>query len=211
MFLAIDIETNGLPRGRALDDPAYPRMVEAAAVMFDDDGSVVSSFHSYVRPSDWSISRGAQKVHGISEIRAGKVGIDEVLVAVNLVHLSACCEAMVSYSTFDRDVVASALIRSGRPANKWNRPGLRWIDLQAISTPVVDERFDDGGQKWPTLSSAMTTIIGAAHDDAHTALGDAVAAMRLFIALRDRGLVSDMGNHTAGAPAQIIEGNSLNG
>lgn len=193
IYAAIDFETTGLPNGRDLTDPAYPRIVQAGAVMFDDAGKVLSSLHCYVRP-DWPISSGAQKVHGITEMRAGKAGIREDLVLIAIVHMSACCEAVVTYSGFDRVIVEAGLIRLGREKDRqtWTRPGLRWIDMQTVATPIVNERFEDGGQKWPALKTAMETIIGSSHEDAHDALGDAVAAMRLFLTCSRRGLIADM-------------------
>ena len=77
MYLVYDTETTGLPK--SYDAPLndfdnWPRVVQLAWQIHDFDGSLAEVKNFIVKPEDFIIPRGAEKIHGISTDRANREG-----------------------------------------------------------------------------------------------------------------------------------------
>lgn len=58
MYLFIDTETTGLPLKRQdadVEAGVWPNMVSIAWILTTQDGTIVTSFYSIIKPEDWVI------------------------------------------------------------------------------------------------------------------------------------------------------------
>ena len=77
MFLIFDTETTGLPRNwkaPLIDGDNWPRCIQIAWQLHDNDGSCVAHEDYLVLPNDFVIPYDAEKIHGISTALAEKEG-----------------------------------------------------------------------------------------------------------------------------------------
>lgn len=190
--LAISLETTDLPRGRPIEEPAYPRMIQIGGVQFTGDGNVFGLIYNRVRQEDARTSRGAEKVHGLSDRITGSTGIKEAVAIGWVVSSLQVCTHVVGWGLgFDLDVIRSGLLRHGKSPDLI-RPRLVKIDLMQICTPIVNKQDEDGRQVWPTLSEGYEHIMGKSLEGARDGLRDAQACRDIFMALLERGLLPDV-------------------
>ena len=72
MLLFIDTETTGLPKPASDDFERWPRVVQLAWSLYDQDG-IRESVHSFIiYPTDFTIPHNAASIHGITTDRAKK-------------------------------------------------------------------------------------------------------------------------------------------
>ena len=77
MFLIFDTETTGLPKrwdAPISDLNNWPRVVQLAWQLHDEDGSLVSNKTYVIKPVDFDIPFESEKVHGISTLLATQIG-----------------------------------------------------------------------------------------------------------------------------------------
>lgn len=192
MFAVIDVETTDLLRkGAALDDPSQPHIIQASALLCEEDGSIRSALRdAYVKPGDdWRITPGAARTHGITLQDARRWGQALAVVLGHVVGLCANVRTIVAYGSFDFDVVTSELLRMGKSTRSWDRPGLQKVDVMEAATVPADLVREDGTRKWPSLSEAVVTLLGREHEGAHSSWWDANATLELFLHLRARGFI----------------------
>jgi|GEM_PF-3037820 len=192
-FLSFDTETTDLIKpGQTIEAEDFPRLKQIGMVQFDDLGEVYGREEKLVASEAYS-KRGAERVHGISDREAGRRGIPELRALVTVYECLEAAQIVVGWNIkFDIDVLRATCLRLGRDHHKLIRPGLRVIDLQEIMTPIVDARFEDGGQKWPSLEDGYQHLFGRSIADHHNAYQDAKACMEIFMELARRGAISDI-------------------
>lgn len=192
MFAVIDVETTDLLRkGAPLEDPSQPHIIQASALLCEEDGSIRSALRdAYVKPGDdWRMSQGAARTHGITLQDAQRWGQPPAVVLGHIVGLCANVRTLVAYGSFDCDVVTSELLRMGKPTRLWDRAGLQKVNVMEAATIPADLAREDGTRKWPSLSEAVAVLLGREHEGAHSSWWDAQATLELFLHLRQRGFI----------------------
>ena len=79
MYLIFDTETTGLPHNKTApveDLDNWPRLVQIAWQLHDNEGKLRSSGNHIVKPDGFTIPFNAEKIHGISTQHALDVGED---------------------------------------------------------------------------------------------------------------------------------------
>lgn len=187
VFTAIDLETTGLPRDMPLDDPNYPRMIQIGGVTWTSDGVVHGRIQNYVMQRDKRTSRGAEKVHGISDYLSNSHGIKEAVAVSWVISTMNVSDHVVGWAmNFDLGIVKAALIRHGKNPGDVLPPGIRCHDLQEIMMPLVNKTFDDGSLRLPSLADGYEHLFGKpiyAEGETHDALRDAEACREIFMRL----------------------------
>lgn len=188
--LAIDTETHDKPsdwRGESDDVTCWPRIVEIGWVMAvvgsNGIGEVLEQRSLLVRPSDWTITKEAFDVHGISQEQCeiGGVSIDYVLDELREAMQEA--DLLVAHNIkFDWSVIRCESIRDGKDLADLDRP--HYCTMQA-GTPVcaIPSHF---GFKWPSLGELHRHLFGAPFFGAHRALTDADACLRCYAEIERR-------------------------
>jgi DNA polymerase-3 subunit alpha len=197
-LFALDLETTGLPNGRALDDPAFPRMIQIGGVQWDRGDEPFAHVRAYVRQEDARVSKGAERVHGISDRIAASKGMPERLAVAWITNAVRAATHVIGWNlSFNLDVVRSALIRHGQDPETIIRPGVVRVDLMQIMTPIVGKQDDEGRQVWPSLSDGYRALFGSEIAGQHDAYRDAMACREIFERLCERDFVPDMRKEVA--------------
>ena len=195
MSLIIDSETSGIPaRGEVVTSPAYPHIVELAALLVDDEAErEVASFSLVVRPDGWEIGDDIAAVHGITHARALRVGVPLMVALGAYLNLRAVADEVAGHNVaFDLGIVSAAIHRLGRNPS---RPGPdRVVCTAELGTPICQlpptEKMVAAGYganfKKPSLSELHAYLFGEPHENAHSALADCRATARCLAEIRRR-------------------------
>ena len=179
----IDVETTGLYLDHLTpDDQSQPHIVQIAAKCTNDEGRVAGAFQAIIRPTGWTIEPGAEKVHGISELRAQREGVDLLPVLALLKSFVDNSAMVVAHNyQFDRSVIASETVRLKRNAD-WilRRPHDRTFCTMESSTDVLKLPGKYGKFKWPSLAEALTLCPDFIHGGEHDAWHDVEACEAIY-------------------------------
>lgn len=192
MALLVDIETSDLLRADLpLSDPAQPWACAVAAELCREDGTAVDFISTRIKSEGRAIRAGAEAVHGVSTRMAARAGVSEVAALAILCDFAAQADCLVGYGVpFDRKVVESLLLRRGKDARMWVRPGLQVVDLIPACTAIckLPSEHPSGGYKWPSLDEACERILRLLpRPGHHNAWDDLVRTKGLWMELRERG------------------------
>ena len=76
LIYTFDTETTGLPQFKLpSDDPSQPHLVDVAALLYDEDATLIDSFEAIIRPDGWVIPDEVAAIHGITTEMAMDLGI----------------------------------------------------------------------------------------------------------------------------------------
>jgi DNA polymerase III subunit epsilon len=194
MLLALDTETTGIPPcGMPIDDPSYPRIVEIAAVLINDESArEVALFSFVVRPDGWTIPEEVTKIHGISQVDATAIGVPIAVAIAAYTNLRAVSDELVGHNiAFDIAMVDSEIRRLGiHPRNPGPRILTCTVDLATplLNLPPTPRMLAAGidRPKRPSLGEVHSFLFGEPISGAHSALADARAALRCLLEMRRR-------------------------
>lgn len=196
MILLVDVETSDLLQpDLELSDQAQPWVVQMAAELIGIDGESLAFMKTGIRAEGRKIRPGAEAVHGITSRQAAKTGMSEVTALGFLIQLANQARYVVGYGLkFDRDVIASVLLRAGKSARMWLREGLEFVDLIVPAAAVckLPTEHHSLTHRWAQLHTACEIILGEpaeAEGEQHDSWTDCQRAKRLFIEIRKRGFL----------------------
>lgn len=188
MYLIIDTETHDLPRNwraPAADVANWPRIVQVAWLEFDSSGTETTRYASLVRPDGFTISLGAQKVHGITTAEAKRTGAPLAAVLDLLSQAIARARIVIAHNVeFDATVLSAEFLRIGRSDPL---AGLKKLCTMKESADYC-ALPGNYGPKWPKLEELYMHLFSKPLRGAHDALADAEACARCFFELQRRGV-----------------------
>lgn len=189
MRLYFDTETTGIPDRRLpWHHPAQPRIVSLAVALVDNDWNEVQHYHSLVTPDGWEIDEEglAFAAHRISTARCLEEGAPIAQVLGNLataIELNEGCQAICAYNiSFDIDMTRIECEKRSRPwLNFPPRLDILPLAQAACQIPPTDRmkaarRF---GFKPPKLSEALKILCSEDFPEAHDALADVRATIKI--------------------------------
>ena len=188
-LLFFDTETTGLPKNwnaPISDTQNWPRLVQLAYHIYDDEGNFISDHDFIIYPDGYSIPYDSTEIHGISDEQARASGepiqnvLSEFLVAINSSH------TIIGHNiNYDINVVGCEFIRNGlrNPFEKINK-----ICTMESSTNfcAIDGPY---GYKWPKLSELYFKLFGRYFDEAHDASVDIKATAECFWELVNKRII----------------------
>lgn len=195
MILFFDTETTGFFQDRLpVDHPDQPYIVQLAAQLCEDDGTVVSGFSFVVDPGIGvvSIPDRAAEVHGITEEVAVRFGVSSEFALSAFTHLYQRSDLVCAHNIkFDRGVIEAAISRHYRKVMPLRKP--LFCTMEA-ATPVINlpptEKMKAVGfdkPKPPKLEECIQHFFNESLDDAHDAMADVVACRRVYLHLKSLG------------------------
>jgi DNA polymerase III subunit epsilon len=188
MYLFFDTETTGLPlkwKAPVRDLANWPRLVQAAWILDDDEGNEISGRNYIVRPDGFSIPEVAARIHGITTERAMREGRPLSGVLRELGEIIASSEFIVGHNIdFDEKIVGAEFLRNGM---KNFLEGKEKICTMKCATEycAIENRF---GYKWPKLSELHYQLFGKGFDEAHNAAADIRVTAKCFWEMKRRGI-----------------------
>lgn len=193
-----DTETTGIPDWHAPSEAEHqPHIVEAAAVLFDDeDGKILAAFDAIIKPDGWTIPPETVEIHGITMERALDEGVPEVWALSRIISLWRESQRRVCHSeTFDARMARIAIKRfwPGTPeevdafAEEWSKAE-RYCTMRKSQAMMKAQGADPG--KFPTLIAAHRHFTGRELEGVHEALYDCLGCARIYMAI-EKGFVPD--------------------
>ncbi len=198
MIIVFDTETTGLTQSSLPPEhPQQPRLVQLGILLLTDKHETVASADLIVRPEGYQIPEAAARCHGITTDIALEVGIPLASVLSVFSQLRAnAAEAVAFNLQFDKLVMEASFCQLGKP------PSRGWPDKMTccmeMATPIMDlpptARMQAAGflkNKPPNLVEAHRYFVGRDFKNAHSAMADARAALRVLLAIRERRAKGD--------------------
>ena len=191
-YLFLDTETTGLPTKRS--DPLihpenWPRMVQIAWILCDDQGSILDEQTHIVYPDGYIIPDIVARIHGITTERAQIEGepLHDVLSGFTDAVLQS--ELIIGHNIeFDRGVIAAEYTRTDQIAHIHSRSYFCTMKKTAEICKIL---YPSGktGHKWPKLGELHQNLFSSPFEGAHDALADVRACFRCYFELKRRGMI----------------------
>jgi DNA polymerase III epsilon subunit-like protein len=189
MYLLFDTETTGLPKrwkAPVSDVNNWPRLVQIAWLVFENDGSCIRKQNYIVKPEGFTIPVDASRVHGITTERALEEGIALESVLSDFSNDVNRSDYLVAHNmSFDEKIVGAEYYRLNR--EDIIEPKQKICTMQkstnfcAIPGPY--------GYKWPKLAELHQKLFGCDFEEAHNAMADITATARCFWELKRIGVL----------------------
>ena len=193
MILFFDTETTGfLQPGAPLNHPSQPHIVQLAAQLCDDTGTILAGFSLIVDPGV-PLPERVSAIHGITDERAALYGVKPATALGMFAHLYGRAELLVAHNIkFDMGVMDVAYTRHRPKDELLQKP--RFCTMEA-ATPIINmpptDRMRAAGftkPKPPKLEEAIRHFFDEPLDGAHDAMVDVIACRRVFFHLRGLGV-----------------------
>lgn len=186
-YLFFDTETNGLPRnykGDIYDLENWPRVIQLAWILFDDNGKVLDERCSLIKPDGWEIPKEKFWIdNGYSTEKSLEHGRPMVPELTRFAVAIDRCELMIAHNLdFDLPILSAEMIRYSIRAN--TKPK-KYCTMKG--TTSLCKLPGPYGYKWPKLEELHQFLFGRSFEGAHDALEDVKATARCLFELRNRG------------------------
>jgi DNA polymerase-3 subunit epsilon len=188
-IIVFDIESNGFPaKSLAPNDLRQPHVVQLAALQYNLESKRIEQSMCLVsRPDEWYITEETTAVHGITNDYAELNGADEELVVKAFLNLwigeGEGLRAVAHNFSFDSAMISIALARFfPHMQSFWE--GTQSFCTQKQSRDVVKALAKNGRVKAPRLEEAYQHFFNEPLDSAHTANGDTIACLKIYLALQ---------------------------
>ena len=189
MFLIFDTETTGLPknfRAPVSDSDNWPRLVQLAWQLNDNNGKLISNNSHIIKPTNFSIPFNSEKIHGISTevaIQKGKE-INEVLEEFENDLIKS--KYIIGHNiNFDINIIGAEHFRKKLKSTIEEKIK---IDTAQISKSYCNLKGGfGGGLKMPKLIEMYECLFKEKFSDAHDASYDVNATAKSFFKLVEVG------------------------
>ena len=184
MYLFFDTETTGIPRNYkapASDLRNWPRMVQLAWLLADEEANEIASAEYLVRPDGFTIPKDAARIHGITTEMAAKNGIDLKSILSGVTPYIQKASVLIAHNMqFDEKILGAELLRTGCPNLVETKQ--RQCTMQGATNYC--RLPGPYGYKWPTLQELYWKLFNERFEGAHRALTDVRACARCYFELR---------------------------
>lgn len=200
-ILFFDVETTGFYRKQlAYDDDLQPHIVQFAAILSDENGNSIAEVSAIVKPIGYEIPQQSVEIHGIDTEYALKHGIRIETAMSILDQLLENSSILVCHNEeFDSNVAACECHRL-KNSDHWSGQDRQHFCTMKSSTNLC-KLPGNYGYKWPKLEEAYEFFFKEKLLDAHDALADVRACMRIYFELKRLENLTgetDVTGHTTG-------------
>jgi DNA polymerase III epsilon subunit-like protein len=188
-YLFFDTETTGLPRNwnaPITDVNNWPRLVQLAWILFDENGKKLRSGNNIIRPDGFTIPPDSSHIHGITTERALAEGIP-IREALEIFRdtINDSSHIVAHNIDFDEKIIGAEFIRANIPHHFQRKIKICTMKSTVNFCAIPSPR----GLKWPQLSELHTKLFGETFKDAHDASVDISATAKCFWELKKRGIL----------------------
>lgn len=202
-YAIFDTETNGLFRFKdangvpvPADDPSQPRLAHLSMILLDEALAEERTIDLYVKPDGWAMTAEAGAINGLTTEFLAANGIPILDVLASYVEVIDAGYTMVAFNAqFDLKQMRGELRRAGMDDRFERTPNI--CVMRASMSQGVKKASGGGG--FPKLSDCCTHF-GIANHGAHTAGGDARAALEIFRRLHALDALPEARVHYAKTP-----------
>lgn len=191
MTIVFDTETTGTPKNYKApmsDTENWPRMVQLAWVLIDDEQKLVRGFSFNIQPDGWDVEPGAEAVHGLSVEILKQSGHSAPKIIQKFFDDYDTAETLVAHNiNFDYNILGAEAIRYGIRAK--TRIANKVCTMEKSTDLLKLPGGYRGSYKWPKLIELHQYLFGEGFDGAHDALVDVNACARCFFELKKRNVI----------------------
>ena len=159
MLLFVDTETTGLPKYSASDDiEKWPRVVQLAWSIYDNDGNRENTSSFIIYPTDFTIPADTARIHGITTERAKKEGesLHKVLPRFNA-DVEKATTIIAHNLDFDLPIVHTEFVRCKLDTNLLAKQNFCTMKPREIVSWCKIPKASGYGYKWPTLTECISS------------------------------------------------------
>lgn len=186
MKLFFDTETTGLVNWSIPFDEQEARMVQLGMILTDDNLNTIHEVGLIIKPEGYEIPTGVAAIHGITNEMAMKYGIYSHLALRLFDTLRKQANEFIGHNLkFDKAIVASEMrkLQNDETVLKISDTYI-WQEKSEYCTMLESTsicKFKGArGYKWPKLSEAYMYFFNEELIDAHDALTDVRATVRIY-------------------------------
>ncbi|HET6991020.1 MAG TPA: 3'-5' exonuclease [Bacteroidia bacterium] len=184
MYLFFDTETTGLPgnwRAPVTDLNNWPRIIQIAWMLCDEQGNEIERFCNLIYPAGWKVPTDDFWIkHGYSQEKSEREGIAIGYALQKFIDALERSKYLVAHNMdFDQKVTSAEFIRA-------NLKTIHRTQKICTKTSATDFCKIPGphGYKWPSLEELHKKLFGTSVDGAHDAFNDVVALKNCFFELK---------------------------
>ena len=192
MILFFDTETTGKYDFKAESNaPHQPHLVQIAAVLATREQRVVGELNVIVRPEGWVISEEVASIHRIDQNLALQCGVPRRTALAMFSSFCKLATHTVAYNMeFDSNVLWTQFMRERVEPRSFNETQMMCA-MQAATPlcklPKAGRTYGPDPYKWPKLAQAHQHFLGTGFDEAHNAMADVHALMRVTFKMLEIG------------------------
>jgi DNA polymerase III alpha subunit (gram-positive type) len=189
MYLFFDTETTGLPKNYnapVTDSDNWPRMVQIAWQMYDENHNVVESKEYVIKPEGYIIPKAVSDLHRVTQERAEEEGQDLEMVLNEFREAMIKSKYLVAHNiSFDEKIVGAEFIRKKIEKLPFKIERLDTMKIGTSYCKLPGRR----GYKWPKLMELHEKLFDEGFEEAHDALVDVKALAKCFFEMVRLGLI----------------------
>ncbi|WP_185868798.1 DNA polymerase III subunit alpha [Blattabacterium cuenoti] len=191
MYLIVDTETTGLPISynfpiTHIDN--WPRIVQFSWQIHDNLGYLIEFKNFIIKPDHYDIPFNAFKIHGITNDKAEKYGVDLDFVLCEFRNSLEKSQCLIGHNLeFDRKVIECEFFRKKREISFKKK---KMLDTKEISVSYCKLSGNRKKFKWPTLSELYQKLFEEKIPNLHNSSNDVKATARCFLELLRIGIIS---------------------
>jgi len=189
IYLFFDTETTGLPYAPISDYKNWPRIIQLAWLLIDENKDIKSKNSYIIKPEGYNIPKRVIKIHGITMKRALEEGVELEYALHRFLGDLNFAKVLVAHNiAYDYGVIRGELLRKKIP--DFLKGYSQFCTMTSKSVLDYCKSFRaNGSRQCPSLSELYFLLFGEKLDNAHDALTDAEACANCFFELKRIGLV----------------------
>lgn len=191
MYLIFDTETTGLPKNYNAplsDSDNWPRMVQIAWQLHDEDGNLIENQDYIIKPKDYDIPFNATRIHGISTKMANQEGRDLAEVLQEFQEVLKKAKIVAGHNIdFDYKIVGAEFFRKEIENTLQKIPSADTMELGTDFCQLAGGR--NGKYKSPKLVELYEKLYSEKFDEAHNAAADVNATAQVFFEMMRIGII----------------------
>lgn len=172
IILFFDTETTGLINFKQdLMHESQPHIVQLAAAVTDDYGSILDQMDCIIKPNGWTIPEETVRLHGITTERAEAEGIPMIEALHRFNAMKQICTHRAAYNiSFDKQMMAREAGACGIPHDSTGIDSICVMQMAKVFLSAKSVKLRDAYQQ----------IMGKPMENAHNAMGDTKSAMEIY-------------------------------
>lgn len=160
---------------------AWPRIVQIAWMMCDDQGTILSEYKTVIIPDGWTIPQEAVDVHGITLEYARLHGKPIKSVLSLFAKAVDDADLLIAHNfTFDDNVVGAEFVRA-KIKNSLDKKKRFCTMKSSVKLCKIEGNYNK--LKYPSLQELHNKLFNENFDDGHDAMADVKACAKCFFEL----------------------------